>query len=454
MTKVTRRQFVKGMVAGGVVAAGAMAVPGPLRKAYAQKPKLSVGLWNHWVPGATDVHKQLCAEWGAANNVEVSVDLIGPQCRDIRTIASAEARAGTGHDVMAVCTFDAWSFKDQLEPLNDVAEYLEKKYGKFDDVGTYLSFSDKDGVWITIPAPTGSHSYPMVSRIDLYKEHAGVDLVELFPADAAKRDKAKIDKFDYANFLEAAKKLHKAGFPFGNPISETSDANDWLCPLLLSFGSEPMKRDGTITIESEATLAGLEYLKELTQYMPKEIYGWDDASNNRWIISGKGSTVQNPPSAWTVAKRTQPDTAKLLWHHDTPRGPAGRFRGALFYNFCVWKWAKEKKAAKDLIAWLLEKDQQWKILAAAQGYDMPQLKPMYAHPVWQEEGPPKGTVYNYIPRGDEKLIVGGYPAHPEQGVQIYSKSIIPVMVAKATTGEMSPKEAMKWCAKELEMVTG
>jgi ABC-type glycerol-3-phosphate transport system substrate-binding protein len=188
--------------------------------------------------------------------------------------------------------------------------------------------------------------------------------------------------------------------------------------------------------------------------MPKEIYGWDDASNNRWIISGKGGCISNPPSAWAVAKRTRPDIAAQLWHHDMPKGPKGRYRGALYFNFGVWKWSKEKKAAKELLMYLLESAQQWRILEAAQGYDMPQLKPLHAHPVWEEVGPPKGTQYNYIPRGDETLIVGGDPAKPEYAVQIYSKYIIPVMTAKATTGEMSPKEAMKWCAKELEMVIG
>ena len=450
MAKVTRREFLKGMVAGGVVTAGAMSAPGVIRKAYAQKPKLSVALWNHWVPGATDVHKQIIDEWAEKNKVDVAVDLIGPQCRDIRTIGAAESRAGAGHDLIALCTFDGVEFQKSLEPLNDVADYLEGKYGKFDTLGTYLS--KQDGVWVTIPAPTGSHSYPMVSRVDLWKKHAGVDLKKLFPADADLRDPKAVGEFTYANFLGYAKKLHAAGFAFGNPISETSDACDWLCPLFLSFGSVAVDKDGNITIESDATLQALEYMKELTSVMPKEIYGWDDASNNRWVISGKGSCIQNPPSAWAVAKRTQPHVAAQLWHHDNPSGPKGRYRGALWFNFGIWKWCKEKKAAKELLTHLLESAQQWKIFTAAQGYDMPQLEPMYAHPVWQEEGPPKGGVYNYIPRGDETLIVGGYPAPPEIGNMIYNKYLIPVMTGKVTTGEMSAKDAMKWCAKELEMV--
>ena len=450
--KITRRQFMKTVAAGGAAAVGAMAMPGVASKAYAQKSKLSIGLWNHWVPGATDVHQQIIKEWADKNKVDVTVDLLGPQCRDIRTIVSAEARAGTGHDIVAICTFDGIDFRDKLEPVNDVADYLQKKYGPFVEVAQYLC--NLKGTWITLPAPTGSHSYPMVTRIDLWREHAGIDVTELFPPDQAKRNERKIKGFHYKEFLKICKKLHAAGYPYGNPISETSDANDWLCPLMLSFGSKPMDEKGNITIESKDTEEALEYLKELVQYMPKEIYGWDDASNNRWIISGKGSCIQNPPSAWTVAKRTRPDIAAQLWHHDTPRGDKGRFRGALFYNFGLWKWSKDKKAAKELLTYLLESPQQWKIFTAAQGYDMPQLKPMYAHPVWEEEGPPKGTCYNYIPRGDEKLITGGWPAPAEYGVGIYSKYIIPVMVGKVTTVEVKPKDAMKWAAKELEMLKG
>ena len=31
--------------------------------------------------------------------------------------------------------------------------------------------------------------------------------------------------------------------------------------------------------------------KELTEYMPQDIYEWDNAANNRWIIEGKGSGI-------------------------------------------------------------------------------------------------------------------------------------------------------------------
>ena len=173
MAKITRRQFVKGMVAGSAAVAGTMSAPGIVRKAFTAKPSLNIALWNHWIPGAADVHTAIIKDWAAKNNVEVKIDLIGPQVRDIRTIASAESRAGTGHDLMALGPFDSWAFYKQCEPLNDVADFLEKKYGKFDSLGTYLSYSQEDKAWYALPAPIGSHSYPMVCL--LYTSDAADD---------------------------------------------------------------------------------------------------------------------------------------------------------------------------------------------------------------------------------------------------------------------------------------
>ena len=449
MAKISRRQFLRKVVVGGSAMIGTMKASGLLKKAYAQKAMLKVGLWSHWVPEANDKYIEIINEWGKTNNVEINLDFVH-QSRDIRSVAAAEYHAGAGRDVITLCNFDAASFEKKLVPLNDVAEYIQKKYGKFDEFGLYLSYPN--GEWVTIPITRGSHSYPMVSRIDLFREYAGINLTDLFPMDITKRKMVKVDAWTYDAFLDAAKKLYNAGYPFGNPISATSDASAWLYPLFLSFGSVPVSREGNITIDSEGTLHALEYMKELAEYMPKDIYGWNNASNNLWIVSGKGSCIQNPPSAWVACKRTRPDIAAEFWHHDTPSGPKGRYRGCIYHGFGVWRWCKEKTAAKELIMYLLERPQQWKVLQASQGYDMPHLKSLYAHPVWEEQGPPKGTIYNYIPRGDEQLIIAGWPASSAIGDKIYDSHIIPAMTAKATTGEMSPKEAMKWAARELESI--
>ena len=61
-----------------------------------------------------------------------------------------------------------------------------------------------------------------------------------------------------------------------------------------------------------------------------------------------------------------------------------------------------------------------------------------------------GGQYNYPVRGDEHIIVGGYPSPQPMGAQIYLQALIPNMVAKVTKQGMSVNEAIKWAVGELE----
>ena len=64
---------------------------------------------------------------------------------------------------------------------------------------------------------------PCCSRLDLYKEHAGIDLRDI-SADEAKHDKAKIATWTWDMYLSAAEKLFKAGHPVGLPMGQTSNS--------------------------------------------------------------------------------------------------------------------------------------------------------------------------------------------------------------------------------------
>ena len=438
----SRRKFLKttALATGATLAA-------PYIKTAHSAGTLALGMWDHWVPGANDVLAKMCQDWGQQNNVDVTLDFITSIGFKNIVTAAAEARAQTGHDIFALPTWQVTVHKDTLEPVDDLVEQLAKQYGPYNDTAGYLC--QHDGSWKAIVAPTGSHTYPMVSRLDYWKDIAGIDLQALFPA--GERDQAKIDsEWTYDHFLAGAKKLHAAGHPFGNPIGPTSDSQDWLGPLFLSFGSEMVNADGDVTVDSDATRAALEYMKELTQAMPPDVYAWDDAGNNRWIVSGNGSCIQNPPSAWAVAVRDQPDVARQLWHHDTPSGPAGRYRGTLPYMWGIWSFSQNKQAAKDLLLWLSQKEQTHELVKASHGYDLP-LRPSFLDfPVWEEEEPPAGTLYNYPSRGDEEIIVAGYPAPPAVATQIYNEGLIPNMVARVTQAGESIDDAIAWASEELE----
>jgi hypothetical protein len=442
-SKFTRRSILKSAALGSAAAIAAPYVHG----AYAAG-SLSLGCWDHWVPGANKALDKLCKEWGDKNKVDVHIDYITSQGEKDKLTAAAEAQAGTGHDIMSHRDWNIQVHQRVLEPLDDVVNQLIKQNGPISPVAEYLA--KIKGVWRGVPTTVGSQVKPCQSRFDLYQEHAGLDLRDMFPADESKYDKAKTDTWTWDLYLSSAEKLFKAGYPVGLPMGQASDAVDWVGALFNSFGVVMVDDKDNIKIDSAETRQALEYLKKLMAVNPPEVYAWDDAGNNRWIISGKGSGIMNPPSSWAVAKRDNPKVAEKIWHHPMPKGPKGRFVGQLPQFYGLWQFSKNKSAAKDLLLYISQREAAAQLVEASYGYDLPSFKSMYDFDTWKKVEPPLGTAYSYPPRGDELTSIAGRPARPEVGAQIYNQAINTVMVAKFTQGKEKLDDVIKWAANELE----
>jgi ABC-type glycerol-3-phosphate transport system substrate-binding protein len=440
---VTRRAVVRNAALG---TAAVLAAP-YVRGAYAAG-RLTLGCWDHWVPDANDTLTKLCKEWGEKNKVDVQIDYITSQGEKDKLTAAAEAQAGTGHDIMSHRDWNIQIHQRVLEPLDDVLAQLMKQYGPISPVAEYLA--KIKGTWRGVPTAVGSQVKPCCSRLDLYKQYTGLDLRDMFPADESKYDKTKTDQWNWDLYLSTAEKLFKAGYPVGLPMGQTSDAVDWVGALFNSFGVVMVDDKDRIKINSDETRRALEYLKRLMAVNPREVYAWDDAGNNRWLISGEGSGIMNPPSAWAVAKRDNPKVAENCWTHPMPRGPKGRFVGQLPQFYGIWSFSKNKTAAKDLLLHLSQKESIKQLVAASFGYDLPSFKSMYDLDTWKTVEPPVGTVYSYPPRGDEVTSIAGAPARSDVGAQIYNQAINTVMVAKFTQGNEKLDEVIKWAENELE----
>ena len=103
--KVGRRRFVAGTAAASTALIAAPFVRG----AYAAG-KLSVGFWDHWVPGANSATETLIKEWADKEKVDVQIDFITSQGNKLLLTTAAEAQARSGHDILAMNTFlPAWS---------------------------------------------------------------------------------------------------------------------------------------------------------------------------------------------------------------------------------------------------------------------------------------------------------------------------------------------------------
>ena len=406
--------------------------------------KLSVGFWDHWVPGANKATTDLVKEWGEKEKVEVTVDYITSQGNKLLLTTAAESQAKSGHDVLAFSTWLPSRYADQLVPMNDIMEPLIKENGAVNGTVEYLG--KVNGKWLAVPATSGSQIKGPCSRIDLLKKHAGIDIQAMYPAGQA----PKADAWNLDNFLKAAEACQKGGNPFGIGLGTTSDNVDTAGALFHAFGAQLVNAKGDIIVKNDQVRQVLDYYKKLMQFLPADVPSWDDASNNKFLVSGQGTLIMNPPSAWAVAKRDAPQVAEQLWTHGFPSGPKGRYAPFLPYFWGVWNFSKNQSAAKSLITYLSQASSAEKMTNASQGYDLPAFEKLTTFKVWAEESPPKGTLYHYPnPHNHQTLSIAAAPAPHKIAEQIYTQAIMTQMVVRYAKGEAMDK-TLDWAAKELE----
>jgi ABC-type glycerol-3-phosphate transport system substrate-binding protein len=414
-----------------------------VRSAYGAG-KLSTGFWDHWVPGANNTLTEIVNEWAAKEKVDVQIDYITSQgSKNLVTIA-AEAQAKSGHDVLAMPGWWAQSNNELLEPMNDVIPQLIAQNGAVNGTITYLG--QAEGKWLGVPASVGSQIKGPCSRIDLMKKYADIDVQQLYPAGKP----PNADSWTMDAFLKAAEGCYKGGYPFGIGLGQTADNVDTAGAIFQAFGAELVDASGNLAVKTDAVRQALEFYKKLIAFLPPDVAAWDDASNNKWLISGKGAMIMNPPSAWAVAKRDAPQVAEQCWTHGFPVGPKGRFAPYVPFFWTTWSFSKNKEAAKSLLIHLSQPAAIERLCIASGGYDLPAYEKLTTLKVWAEAEPPKGTLYHYAnPFNHQKLSIAAWPAPPKIAQQIYAQATMTKMCLRYSQGEKM-ENTLAWVEGECE----
>ncbi len=437
--KVTRRT-----VARTAIASTALLTTPFVRGAFAAG-KLSIGFWDHWVPGANKAAEAVSRAWAEKEKVDLHIDFITSQGNKLILTAAAEAQARSGHDILALGSWDAALYAERLTPVDDVMEPLIKANGAASAITIYLG--KIGGKWLGVPATTGAQFKGPTSRIDLLKQHAGIDIRAMYPAGGP----PKADAWTLDVFLKAAADCHKAGFPFAIGLGTTADSVDTWGSIFHAFGAELVNAKGDITVNSDKVKQALEYGKQLAAYLPPDSPSYDDASNNRAFVAGKTALIMNPPSAWAVARRDQPQIAEQTWHHGMAAGPAGRYGPFTTQFWGLWNFGKNQSAGKSLLTALSQASAIEEMVKASAGYDNPPFANLTMLKVWAEEGPPKGTLFHYPnPYNHQILSIAASPAPHKIAVQIYRQGLQTQMVVRyGLKGEPMDK-VIGWASNELE----
>jgi hypothetical protein len=438
-TNIRRRQFVM-----RTAALSTALVAAPFVRGAAAAGALSMAFWDHWVPNANDATEKLVREWAEKEKVEVQIDFITAQGNKILLTSAAESQAKTGHDIIAISTWLPSRYKAQLVPVNDIVEPLIAQNGNVNATAEYLG--KIDDTWIAVPATVGSQIKGPCSRIDYMRELAGIDVQEMYPNGAP----PKADAWTFDAFLKAAEACKKGGHPFGIGLGSTPDSVDTAGAIFRGFGAMLADGKGNVTVKSDPVRQALDYYRKLMDFLPADVPAWDDASNNKFLVSGQGSLIMNPPSAWAVAKRDAPKIAERLWTHGFAEGPKGRYAPFAQYFWGIWNFSKNVPAAKSLLTWLSQPASAEKMVNASGGYDLPAFEKLTTFKIWQEEGPPKGTLYHYPnPYNHQVLSVAGAPAPHAIAERINTEATQTQMVVRYCRGEKL-EDTLAWAESELE----
>ncbi|MGH9369513.1 MAG: ABC transporter substrate-binding protein [Thermoanaerobaculia bacterium] len=302
--RFSRRDFVK--AAATALASGALpAACGRPRASAPARKTLKILQWSHFVPGYDEwFDRRYAREWGERHGTEVIVDHMAST--EVNARGAAEAAGKKGHDLFLFLSPPA-AYEDQVIDHREIVEAVEKKHGKMiplaekstlnPGTGKYFAFSD------SYVADPGNY------RIDLWSEAGlpnGPDTWEDLRVGGAR--------------IRA-----KAGNPVGVGLSQEIDSNMALRALLWSFGGSVQDAEGRVAIGSKETVEALKFLRALyKEAMTPEVFTWDPSSNNRMMLAGRGSFVQNAISVTRTAERENPEMASKIGLVPALSGPARR----------------------------------------------------------------------------------------------------------------------------------
>ena len=221
----------------------------------------------------------------------------------------------------------------------------------------------------------------------MLKQLAGIDILAMYPAD--KSDPKAAAGWNYDTFLKAAEACAKAAirsvWAWGRPATRSTtpasctrrSARNWSTPKARSrWILRPSTRCSTTR-------------RKLAPFLPHDTVSYDDASNNRALISGKSALIMNPPSAWAVAKRDAPQVASDCWHFPAPCGTEGSLHPLQLLLLRRVVVRPEQVGGEGTDHYLQERKQVEEREVASEGYDLPPLLSMYDFDVWSVSNRPK-----------------------------------------------------------------
>ena len=438
--RLTRSDFLRRAgAAAAALAVGGAAAPaafaGPHRYTRRQlKSNLSIVQWKHVVPAYDTWFDAWASSWGKANDVNVQVDHLANT--DLPALAATEARKQRGHDIFGFLSPPA-AYQDQVIDHSAVVSQIESVVGPYSDLGKRSTYNPRTDTYFGV-----SDAYvpdPLIWRHDLWND------VGEAPAT-------------WDRVRSAAPQLKAAGYPIGIGQSNELDSNMALLSFMLCFGSHLQDESNALTIDSKATVEAVQFMSDLYASGGDErIFGWNQASNNGFLLSGKGSMIVNSISAVRTAEAVQLPFVNDLWIWPMPGGPGGRL-GLVQYTgvYSVWRFSKNADVAQKFIVDLCAGYKQAAVASNLfnfpsfpGAYPFKQIYKAAAADTHRSHG--KYSILTTVAAKYTRNV--GYPGYANAAVdEALSSYLIPQMFAQVSQGKKSAAESVHATGQQLKQI--
>jgi multiple sugar transport system substrate-binding protein len=429
--RISRRKFVSLTAAAGLTSG--FLFP---HRAEAQRKTLKIMQWSHFVPAYDKwFDGTFTKEWGARHNTNVTVDHISAP--EIPARAAAEAAARKGHDLFMFISPPA-AYEKQVIDHREIYQEVERKHGKKIALAEKSTYNPKTKKYFAF-----SDSYvpdPGNYRRDLWS-HAG------FPHGP--------DTYD--DLLAGGRRIkQKFGNPVGIGLSQELDTSMAVRALLWSFGGAEQDEEGRVTLYSKHTIDAVKFMRELyRQCETPEVFSWDVSSNNRGILSGKLSFVQNAISVTRSAEKDNPEMSRQIQLTPALQGPVRRIAAEhLMECYVIWNFAENKEGAKQFLVDLV--DNFSTAFNASESYNFPCFPSTVPDMDKRLANDPKA-----VPTDKYKVLSGvlnwatnvGYPGYATAAIdEVFNTFVLPTMFARAARDEMTADAAVRAADSELRRI--
>jgi multiple sugar transport system substrate-binding protein len=421
-SRISRRKLIQVAGAGALALGSGLTFP---RAARAAKKTLKILQWNHFVPGYDKwFNNEYIKQWGEANDTEVIVDNVGIPA--LNSTAAAEVAAKKGHDLFQFLWPKAVYEEDVIDH-REIYEQCERKYGKAIDLAIKSTYNPKTKKYCGF-----SDSYspdPINYRKDLWDDIG-----------------MKPDTWD--DIRVGGKKIKdKTGIPVGIGQSAEIDTAMAMRAVLFSFGGSVQDPEGKLVLSSKQTLEAIKFVKALFQEtMTPEVLAWDASSNNRAMLAGKSSVVLNAISITREAENKQMAIGDKIWLAKAAKGPVRRMGlEHVMSVYVIWKFAANIDGAKKFL-----------VDYVGNFHEAFVHNEFYNFPCFPKQVPDLQKLISNDPKAnphDKYAVLGdslewatnvGYPGYANAAIdEIYSTWVLNNMFAKASTGTLSPEDALK-----------